>query len=65
MKKEIIKADLILNEDKSQELHIHFKAMYIRKSINLNDEELYLLNGLRSTKVGKDLLYKIFNAINS
>lgn len=64
MKREITKAELIINEDNSQELHVYYKGMYINNYIYLTNEEIELLQGIRSTTTGRNLLYKFFNIIN-
>jgi hypothetical protein len=64
MKREITKAELVTNKDNSQEMHIHFNGMYVSNPINLTNEEMELLEGIRNTTTGRNLLCKLFNLIN-
>lgn len=64
MEKEITKAVLVTNADNSQEIHIHFNGMYVSNPINLDNEEMELLEGIRNTTTGRNLLCKLFNLIN-
>lgn len=64
MKREITKAELVTDAHDNQRILVHYSGMYVTQYINLTNEEMELLEGIRNTTTGRNLLYKLFNVIN-
>lgn len=64
MKREISKAEIVTDEHDNQTILIHYAGMYVTQYINLDNKEMELLEGIRNTTTGRNLLYKLFNVIN-
>lgn len=64
MKREITKAEIVTDPYDNQTILIHYSGMYVTQYINLNNEEMELLEGIRNTTTGRNLLRKLFNVIN-
>jgi hypothetical protein len=64
MKREITKAEIVTDAHDNQTILVHYSGMYVTQYINLDNEEMELLQGIRSTTTGRNLLCKLFNVIN-
>ena len=63
-RKTIIKSYLNHSFDRGYHLEVHFKAFYTEVKLDLSNEEMELLEGIRSTTTGRNLLCKLFNAVH-
>lgn len=64
MKREITKAEIVTDPYDNQTILVHYSGICVTQYINLTNEEMELLEGIRNTTTGRNLLYKLFNVIN-